>query len=156
ESDGRLVSADLDVRLGEVAVPAIAAGADACCGELQRTRQRRERIGVEHHAYAAPRCKLVAGTQQAEAGHVPAGLRLQRPPPPGRAHVQLEHRLDRSMERAGRSDAVALSLQDDAGPEALGEQEHVAGLRSGFWPDALGMDGPDDRETVLWLAVANR
>ena len=70
--------------------------------------------------------------------------------------VELEHRLDRCVERAVGRDAVPLRLKNDPRAEALRQEEHVAGQRARLRPDPLRMNHADDGEAVLRLGVADR
>ena len=74
----------------------------------------------------------------------------------GSVAVELEHRLDRRVERARRGDSVALGLKHDAGAERLREEERVAGLRARLRPDRVRVHRADDREPVLRLVVSDR
>ena len=146
----------LDVPAGELPVPPIAAGAHARSRELERTRERRQRTGVELGTHAAPRGELVDVPEQPEPGDVRHGVRLEAADDVRGREVQLEHRLDRRVERAVGSDPVTLRLEDDPGAEALRQEKHVAGDRAGLRPDPLWVHGSDDGEAVLRLGVANR
>ena len=145
-----------DVRPGEVPVATIAPGDHAALGQLERAGQGGKLIRLQDRAHSAPGGELVHVAEQAEARDVGHGVRCERPNQVCGVPVQLEHRLDRSVERVGRSDPVALSLEHDPRAEGLRQEEDVARPRARLGPDRVRMDGSDDGEAVLGLGVPDR
>ena len=78
----------LDVRPGEVAVPGVAAGANAGRARPRARREERQLAGVELDPDAAPLRHLVRVAEQAEAGHVGDRVRLERSQHVGRLAVE--------------------------------------------------------------------
>ena len=87
--------------------------------------------------------------EQAEAGDVGDGVRRERPQHVGRAVVEHRH----PPRRLGD---VALPREHEPGAERLRQEDRVARPGAALRPDAVGMDGADDREPVLRLGVADR
>ena len=80
---------------------------------------------------------------------------LERTDGIGRGTVELDHRLDRCLERARGRDPIPLRLQDEARTQRFREEENVPRARTGLRPDPLRMHQAHDREAVLRLVVAN-
>ena len=151
---GRAV--DRHGRAGEVAVAAVAAGADARGGELERARERGQRGGVELDRDAAPLGELVGVTEKAEARDVGDRVRGERAQRIGGAGVQHLHPPCRLGEMRGVGAAFLLPVHEQAGAERLRQVEDVARLRAGLRPDRIGRHGADDGEAVLRLLLAER
>ena len=62
----------------ELAVARVAARADALAREVERAVDRREALGLEHDPHAAAVGHLVGVAEEAEAGDVGDGVRLER------------------------------------------------------------------------------
>src|ERR687887_1423689 len=83
-----------DVRRREVAVPRIAARADALARHVERAVDRREALRLEPQPNAAPLRHLARVPEEAEARHVGHRVRLERPEDVRRVAVQRPHPAD--------------------------------------------------------------
>src|SRR3954447_18690528 len=81
----------LDVRSGEVAIARVAARPDAAPRDLECAVERRQRRGVEADPDAAAVGRLVHMPEEAKAGDVGDGARLERPHDVGGGGVQRRH-----------------------------------------------------------------
>ena len=117
---------------------------------LEGSRQRRERLGLEDEAHAAPFGRFVRVAEQPEAGHVGHGVRLERAQRVGGRAVEGRH-------PAGcLGDVVRLARENEARPERLRKEDRIARPGAALHPDCLRVDGADDSKTVLWLDVTDR
>ena len=87
--------------------------------------------------------------EQSEAGDVGDRVRRERPQHLRRSGVERCH-------PAGRLREIALPREHEPRAERLRQEDRVAGAGAALDPDAVGMDGADDREPVLRLGVADR
>jgi hypothetical protein len=141
---------------GEVAVARVAARAHALARGVERAVDRREALGLQPDAHTAALGDLVRVAEEAEAGDVGHRVRLEPAQHVSRLVVQRPHPANRALQllRAGLTALVA--AHDQAGPERLGQEERIAGHSAVLRPDAIRMHGPDHRESVLRLGVADR
>ena len=137
------------MRARELAVARIAACADACARRRERSVERREGGGAETDPDAAPVRRLVRVTEQAEAGDVGDRVRRERPQDLGGAVVERRHPTSRFRQ-------VAFRCEYEPGAERLREEDGITRLSAALDPDAVRMDGADDRQAVLRLGVPNR
>ena len=99
--------------------------------DLERAGRARQRFRLEDDAHAAPRRQLVRVAEQPEAGDVGDGARRERRETrraASRFSVRIQR--DRAVERVRRRRARAWAVEDEAGPERLGQEEHVARARA--------------------------
>ena len=106
----------------------------------------------------APQRHLHQMSEEAEPGHVGEGV--HREPPRGedlaRPTVQCRHQLHHPPLQIRRRLPLLDGGGGDARADRLGEEQHVAGPRSGVGEDASGMHHPGDRHPVLGLGVVDR
>src|ERR687888_1772976 len=145
-----------DVRRREVAVPRIAARADALARHVERAVDRREALRLEPQPNAAPLRHLARVPEEAEAGHVGHRVRLERPEDVRRVAVQRPHPADCPLELLRARVPLLVPGHDQARPERLRQEERVAGADAVLLPDPRRADGADDGEPVLRLRVADR
>ena len=72
------------------------------------------------------------------------------------AAVERPHLVDRRVEVGVGRPALAPAAHEEARPEPLRQQQHVARARAALAEQPIGVRGADDREPVLRLRVADR
>ena len=140
-----------DVRCGELAVAAVAAGLLAGARDLERAVERRPFRRLEHEPHSAAVGHLVRVAEQPEAGHVGDRVRPEGAQHVGPVLVQGRHPLDR-----GRLLVVAAGVEHERRAERLRQEQRVAGPRARLRPDTVRVHGADDGEPVLRLLVPDR
>src|SRR5438105_6542925 len=144
-----------DVRRREVAVPRVAARADALARHVERAVDRREALRLEPKTHAAPLRDLPRVPEEPEAGHVGHRVRLERTEDVRGVAVQRPHPADRPLELLRARVPSFVARHDQARPERLREEERIARAGAVLRPDPVGANGADHRETVLRLGVTD-
>ena len=128
-------------------------GQEALLGELHGLVDEPEARDLVLYGDAAALGHLAGVAQQAEAGHVRAGVDAVFDHRVARVFVQGGHELHGIAHRLLRAELRLGSGGENAYAERLGEDEHVAGPRAGVGEYALRVDEARDCEAVLRLVV---
>ena len=141
-SAGGDIGADVERRRREPAVVGRAAGLDAGRGELERAVERRQRRRIEDEPSAGGACHLEAVAEEPEPGDVGRAPDAVRDEHLGRGPVERPHLLDRGLEVGVRRPAAAPPAHEQAGPEPLRQQQHVARPRAALPQQPVGWAAP--------------
>ena len=132
------------------------AGLDAGPRKLERTGERRQRRRVEGKARAGRSSHLEAVSEQTEPSHIRGSDHAFRDEHFRGGAVQPPHLIDGASEVVGSGPALPVARNENAGSEALGQDEDVARARPALAQEPVRMRRADDRQAVLGLGVADR
>ena len=93
---------------------------------------------------------------QSVAGYVGCGVDANRRHGRGRAGVQCGHHLDGTCEHVRRDLLSFARGGNDAGPDRLSQDKHIAGPGFGVGDDPVGVDDTGDGKAILGLVIGNR
>ncbi len=124
--------------------------------QLERPVEGRQRRAPEHEPRAGCPGHLQAVPQQAEAGDVGGPRQAVRDESLRGRAVQRAHLVDRSGEVRRSGPALAPATDEEPRPEALGQDEDVAGPGAALSQQPIRVRRTDDRQPVLRLGIADR